>query len=127
MSLKNNINHFVDLIAWKKNHEAVLKIYKITKNFPKDELFGIVSQIRRAASSITANIAEGYGRFHTKDRIRFYYIARGSSTELQNHLILSHDLGYIDDKQFNELKMGIFEGYKIICGLIKSTELNFNK
>jgi four helix bundle protein len=125
MSLKNNINHFVDLIAWKKNHKVVLKIYKITKSFPKDELFGIISQIRRAASSITANIAEGYGRFHTKDRLRFYYISRGSSSELQNHLILAHDLGYIGDEQFNKLKMEIFEGYKIICGLIKSTESNY--
>jgi len=117
------INHFTHLIAWQKNHQLVLKIYKITKKFPKEELFGLVSQIRRAAASITANIAEGYGRFHSKDRIRFYLHARGSSTELQNHLILARDLNYITEAEFNELKADAFEGYKIICGLIKSTTI----
>jgi len=120
---KQNIHHFTDLIAWQKNHQIVLKIYKITKKFPKEETFGLISQIRRASASITANIAEGYGRFHSKDRIRFYLYARGSSTELQNHLILAHDLSYITEKEFNELKINIFEGYKIICGLIKSTTM----
>lgn len=80
--------------------------------------------MRRAAISIIANIAEGYGRFHSKDRIRFYLQARGSSTELQNHLIISKDLGYISEAEFNELKIISFEGYKIICGLIKSTANN---
>ncbi|MDD4333403.1 MAG: four helix bundle protein [Patescibacteria group bacterium] len=117
------IHHFTDLIAWQKNHELVLKIYKITKNFPKEELFGLISQMRRAASSITANIAEGYGRFHSKDRIRFYLQSRGSSAELQNHLILAHDLKYLNDQEFEELKIISFEGYKIICGLINSTAI----
>lgn len=116
-----NIHHFTHLIAWQKNHQLVLKIYKITKNFPKEEIFGLTSQIRRAASSITANIAEGYGRFHSKDRSRFYMQARGSSTEVQNHLILAHDLNYIIKDEFNSLKADAFEGYKIICGLIKAT------
>ena len=115
------IHHFTHLIAWQKNHQLVLKIYKITKKFPKEELFGLISQIRRAAASITANIAEGYGRVHFKDRMRFYLYARGSSTELQNHLILARDLNYITETEFNELKVDAFEGYKIICGLIKST------
>jgi four helix bundle protein len=119
-----NIDHFTHLIAWQKNHKNTLKIYKITKKFPKDELFGLISQIRRAAASVTANIAEGYGRFHTKDRIRFYLHARGSNTELQNHLILAYDLRYITEEEYNELKISIFEGYKIICGLIKSTTIN---
>ena len=120
--MPNSINHFTDLIAWKRNHDVVLKIYEITKEFPKEEIFGLVSQTRRAASSITSNIAEGYGRFHSKDRTRFYYIARGSSTELQNHLILAYDLGYISEEIYDELKKNIFEGYKILCGLIKSTD-----
>ncbi len=116
-----NIHHFTHLFAWQKNHKLVLKIYEITKKFPKEELFGLISQIRRATSSITANIAEGYGRFHSKDRIRFYLQARGSSAELQNHLILAYDLGYITEDEFNESKIIAFEGYKIICGLINST------
>ena len=117
-----SIHHFTHLIAWQKNHQVVLKIYQLTKKFPKEELFGLVSQIRRAAASITANIAEGYGRYHPKDRIRFYLMARGSNTELQNHIILAHDLGYITDNEFEPLKVQVFEGYKIICGLIKSTK-----
>lgn len=117
----SNINHFTHLIAWQKNHRVVLKIYKVSANFPKEEMFGITSQTRRSAASVTANIAEGYGRFHSKDRVRFYLQARGSNTELQNHLILSHDLGYLSDEDFDELKREVFEGYKIICGLIKST------
>ncbi len=118
-----NIHHFTHLIAWQKNHKNILKLYKLTKKFPKDELCGLISQIRRTASSITANIAEGYGRYHSKDRKRFYINARGSSTELQNHIILAYDLDYISEQEFNELKQEIFEGYKIICGLIKSTIL----
>jgi len=116
-----SIHHFTHLIAWQKNHQLVLKIYKITKKFPKEEIFGLTSQIRRAASSITANVAEGYGRFHSKDRIRFYLQSRGFSTEVQNHLILARDLNYITEDEFSSLKADAFEGYKIICGLIKAT------
>ena len=104
----SNIRHFTHLIAWQKAHKLVLKIYKLTKNFPKEELFGLVSQIRRAVVSITANIAEGYGRYHYKDKVRFYYQARGSNMEVQNLLILSHDLGYIDDQNYGELKMLVY-------------------
>ncbi len=115
------IHHFTDLYAWQKNHQLALLIYQITKHFPKDELFGLISQIRRAVISITSNIAERYGRYHLNDRIRFYIQARGSNTEVQNHIILARDLNYINEDEFNQLKMLSFEGYKIICGLIKTT------
>lgn len=115
---QTNIRHFTDLFAWQKNHRVVLEVYRLTKVFPRDEMFGLTSQLRRAASSITANIAEGFGRYTAPDKMRFYVQARGSSTELQNHIILAHDLGYITDDQFNKLKVSIFEGYKILCGLI---------
>ena len=118
----NKITHFTHLNAWKKNHHLVLKVYQITKKFPKEELFGSTSQIRRAASSITANIAEGYGRYHYNDKIRFYTIARGSSAEVQNYLIIAKDLEYISIEDFNDIKVISFEGYKLICGLIQSTE-----
>lgn len=117
----NKINHFTKLIAWQKNHEFFKAVYEITKTFPQDEKFGLISQLRRAASSITANIAEGYGRYHIKDKIRFYYQARGSSTECQNHIILAYELGFIDEKDYDLLKIKSFEGYKILCGLIKSS------
>ena len=116
------IRHFTDLNAWQKNHQLILEVYKLTKNFPKEEIFGLTNQLRRAASSITANIAEGYGRYHYNDKNRFYFIARGSSLEVQNHLLLARDLGYIKEQEFSLIKVLSFEGYKLICGLIKSLE-----
>jgi len=120
--MQNNIKHFTDLLAWQKNHQLVLEIYKITKKFPKDELFGLTSQIRRAVVSITSNIAEGFGRYYFKDKARFYIMARGSSTEVQNQLILAKDLGYINKDEFNKIKIISFEGYKLICGIISAME-----
>lgn len=119
---KSNIHHFSHLFAWQKNHQLVLNVYKITKDFPREEQFGLTQQIRRSASSITANVAEGYGRYHYKDKIRFYYNARGSNTETQNHLILAKDLGYLKEKDYQILKEKVFEGFKLISGLIKSTD-----
>lgn len=118
----NKITHFTHLFAWQKNHHLVLDVYRLTKKFPKVELFGLVSQIRRAVSSITANVAEGYGRYHYKDKIRFYTIARGSSAEVQNYLIIAKDLSYITESEFNQTKIISYEGYKLICGLIQSTD-----
>ena len=119
---KSAIGHFTELIVWQKNHKIILDVYVITKDFPKEEMFGLTNQIRRSASSVTANIAEGFGRYHAKDKSRFYIQARGSNTELQNHLILAYDLGYITRGEFNKLKIKIFEGYKLICGIIGSTK-----
>lgn len=108
--------------AWKVNHRLVLGIYRIIKDFPKDERFGIVDQLRRAVCSITANIAEGWGRFHYADRIKFYHQARGSNSEVQNFLLLSKDLGYIDLAEYNDLNKLAIEGFKVISGLIRSVE-----
>lgn len=116
------IKYFTDLDAWKVNHKLVLEIYKITRSFPKEEKYGIIDQIRRAASSITANIAEGWGRYHYGDRVKFYHQARGSSCEVQNYLILSKDLNYVNEEEFEKLRMLAFEGYKVINGLIRSVE-----
>ena len=116
------IQHFTDLDAWRINHEVVLEIYKATKKFPREERFGLIDQIRRAASSITANIAEAWGRFHFADKIRFYYQARGSSAEVQNFLILAYDLGYLTEKELQFLKEKIWQGFQVLNGLIRSTE-----
>ena len=115
----STIKDFTDLIAWQKNHQVVLLVYKLTRNFPKDELFGLTSQIRRSASSITANIAEGFGRYHYRDKARFYHMARGSNTETQNHLILARDLKYLTDDQYEDLTSRLIEGHRLINGLIK--------
>ncbi len=86
---------FEQLIVWQKAHLYVLAIYKITKQYPKEELFCLVNQMRRAAASITANIAEGYAKISSKDKLRFYNISQGSLEETRNFIILSKDLGYI--------------------------------
>ena len=86
---------FEQLIVWQKAHSYVLAIYKKTKQYPKEELFCLVNQMRRAAASITANIAEGYAKISSKDKLRFYNISQGSLEETRNFIILSKDLGYI--------------------------------
>ena len=120
--MSNRIENFYDLDAWKKGHRLVLEIYNITKDFPKDERFGIVSQIRRAAASITANIAEGFARYHFKDKVRFYYQARGSIAEIQNFLLLAKDLNFISVETCEKLGKKANNVRKLINGLIKSIE-----
>ena len=118
--MEGNIKNFYNLEAWQKAHQLVLDIYKITKGFPKEELFGVTNQIRRAVSSITANIAEGFERYHFKDKIKFYYQSRGSAAEVQNFLILAKDLNYIDDECFKNLMDKTTIAGQMINGLIRS-------
>ncbi|MFO7614761.1 MAG: four helix bundle protein [Bacteroidales bacterium] len=86
----------MDLSVWKKAHSFVIDIYLVTKSFPKDELYGLTSQLRRAAVSIPANIAEGFGRLSSAEKIRFYNISQASLNEVKYYLILSNDLNYAD-------------------------------
>ena len=92
-----------NLLVWGKAHEYTLEIYKITKQYPKDELFGIVSQLRRASSSVPANIVEGSARRTDKEFCQFLVQARGSLVETQYFLELSKDLGYLSEDYFNKL------------------------
>ena len=85
-----------------KAHELTKAIYKVTKKFPEDELFGLISQMRRCAVSVPANITEGYGRRTLADKLQFYYIARGSLNELEYYLDLSKDLGYLSAADYLE-------------------------
>lgn len=96
------IRKFQDLKVWVKSHELVLEIYKITKTFPEEERFGLISQVRRSASSISANICEGYKKSR-KDFLRFIDIAQGSLEETKYHIILSKDLGYLESQDFTRL------------------------
>lgn len=89
---------FEDLLVWKKAHQYVLGIYRITREFPREEMFGLVNQMRRASASITANIAEGFVRIGQKDKLHFYNISQGSLEETRNFVILSKDLGYISEE-----------------------------
>src|SRR3989338_1107552 len=119
---EETIKNFYDLNAWKQGHQLVVKIYKITESFSKEELFGIVSQLRRSASSITANIAEGFARYHFKDKIKFYYQARGSVAEVQNFLLLSRDLQLIDSITCVKLGKASKDVEQLINGLVRSIE-----
>ena len=120
--MKKEIKNFYDLDAWKQAHIIVVEVYRITENFPKEELYGIVSQLRRAVSSITANIAEGFARYHFEDKIRFYYQARGSAAEVQNFLLIARDLKIINDEICKKLGEKSKEVQKLINGLIRSIE-----
>lgn len=116
------INKFTDLEAWKEAHNLVLLIYKVTEGFPKAEIYGLTSQLRRAAVSIESCIAEGFCRYHYKDRLNFYYDARGSVGEVQSQTITAKDLKFISKEDFEKVftqaeKVGV-----ILGGLIRSTE-----
>lgn len=119
------IKSFHDLRVWKEAHQLVVAIYKITKNFPKEELFGLTNQIRRAAVSITSNISEGFGRETTKDRIHFYTISLGSLNETQNQLLIARDVGYLNNEHWNELEEKTIIVSKMLNGLIKTSRSYF--
>lgn len=116
---EGDIKNFYDLEAWKKGHELVLLVYKITESFPKQEMFGLVSQLRRAVVSITSNIAEGFSRRTTKEKIQFYYMSLGSLTETENQLIICRDLGYFASLEYLELNEKLKICQKLTFGLIK--------
>lgn len=120
--MNREIKNFYDLDAWKTGHLLVLEIYNITKNFPEEEKFGITSQIRRASASVTANIAEGFERYHFNDKIRFYLHARGSLAEVQNFLLLAKDLGLINLNICKNIGGKTNETRRLINGLIRSIE-----
>ena len=94
---------FRRLVVWQEAHSLTLEIYKMTSSFPKEEKFGITSQLRRASSSIGANIAEGSSRNTAKDQNLFYSIARSSLVEVDNFLELAHDLSYLNNAQYQKL------------------------
>lgn len=115
------IKSFTDLLAWQEGHKLVLEIYRITKKFPREEMFGLTNQIRRAIVSFTSNIAEGFSRHSYKEKSQFYSIALGSLTEVQNQLIIARDIGYITKEEFNKLAEQSIVISKITNGLIKKS------
>ena len=123
---KNKIINFTDLKAWKEAHALSLEIYKATKFFPKDELFGLTSQMRRSSVSITSNIAEGFSRQSYKEKCSFYYIALGSVTELQSQLLIAKDIKYLKKIKVEEIYHQTIKVHKILNGLIKSSKEKHN-
>lgn len=116
------IQSFTDLNSWKYAHQLVLEIYKITKTFPKEEQYSLVDQIRRAAISIVSNIAEGFSRQSYKEKVQFYSMAKGSLTEVQSQLLISRDLGYINNQIFDSLNELTITVHKLLTGLIISSK-----
>ncbi|KKP65773.1 MAG: S23 ribosomal protein [Candidatus Roizmanbacteria bacterium GW2011_GWC2_35_12] len=115
------IKSFVNLIAWKKSHQFVLDIYKITKKLLKNEKYSLVDQMRRAAVSITSNIAEGFYRRTANDKSHFYFTSLGSLAEIQNQLLIAKDLKYIEIFEFKVLAFKSIEIRKLLNGLMKSS------
>jgi four helix bundle protein len=116
------LKNYKELKVWQSSYQLCLEIYKTTKRFPKEETYGLTSQIRRSAVSVPSNIAEGYGRKSTLDYIRSLYIAYGSNCELETQILLSGDLNYIEAAKLGKLKDDIGEVERMLKALIKSLE-----
>ena len=116
---KTKIQNFTDLEAWKVAHKLVIGIYKLTQKYPHGEQFGIVNQMRRAAVSITSNIAEGFSRMSLKEKAQFYAIAKGSLTEIENQLIISRDIRYMSAEDFERIESEVRQTNRLITGLLK--------
>ena len=97
------MGNFKDLDVWVKAHALTLDIYAITKTFPREEIFGLTSQLRRASTSIAANLAEGCGRKSDPELRRFVHLARGSASELEYHLLLARDLKFLPEQDFKRM------------------------
>ena len=110
------------LDVWKLAHELVLKVYKITGNFPKTEQFGLTNQLRRSVASIPANIVEGQARQYKKEYIQFLYISKASAEETHYHLFLAKDLGYLSEEEYNLLQEICVRIKMMLYKLIRSIE-----
>ncbi|MDB5260125.1 MAG: four helix bundle protein [Candidatus Nomurabacteria bacterium] len=111
---------YKELSVWQKSYQLTLDIYSATKKFPKEELFGLVSQMRRSAVSIPSNVAEGNGRFGRKDHLQFIRIAYGSGSELETQLLLSRDLKYVSEEEFKKLNILLDEVMRMLNKLASS-------
>ena len=112
------MKNFRDLLVWQKAHKLTLEVYRATTHFPKEEMFGLTSQLRRATASIAANIAEGAGRSGQAEFARFLHIAAGSANEVEYHLLLAHDLNYLTEADYTRLLNDLIEIKKMLSSLI---------
>jgi four helix bundle protein len=113
------VKDFRELKVWQKAHELTLAVYQITANFPREELYGLTAQIRRAGSSIAANLAEGCGRNGDAELARFCSMAMGSASELEYHLLLAHDLKLIQTKDYDALDQRAVELKRMLTALLQ--------
>jgi len=119
---KTKITTFEDLVAWQESRELAKMVYVLTRNYPKDELYALTSQLRRAVVSVSSNIAEGFSRNTASDRTHFYTMARGSLTEVQSQLIISKDLDYISEDEYKNVRQKAITCHKLVTGLINATK-----
>jgi four helix bundle protein len=110
---------FKDLIVWRKAHGLTLDLYRVSRTFPREEQYGLTSQIRRSAASICANIAEGCGRGTARDFARFIQMALGSASELEYHLVLAADLGFISPAAHSQLEASLVAVKRMLSGLVR--------
>lgn len=115
---------FKNLTAWSRAHDLTLRVYGVTKSFPRDEAFGLTSQLRRACASIPANIAEGCGRSGDAELARFLTIASGSASEVEYHLLLAHDLNYLSRAEYEKLDAEINELKRMLRAFIHRLKAN---
>lgn len=113
-------NSFEDMPVWQKAMDLAVKIHGLTERLPRKEDFGLTAQMRDSALSISGNIAEGFGRKHSKDKLKFYYNARGSLAETKSHLIYGHKVDYFNKAEFDEYSTLIKEVWKELNSLISS-------
>ncbi len=120
--MAEKIRSFTDLNAWREAHALALDVYAATKGFPKEEIFVLVSQMRRCAISVPSNIAEGFSRNSAKDKMQFYAIALGSVTELQSQLMMARDMKYMTKLEFQKIAEKTVIVSKLINGLKKTAQ-----
>src|SRR5277367_1600417 len=113
---------FRDLIVWEKSHRLTLEIYGLTAKFPRFELYGLTSQIRRCSASVGANIAEGCGKRGNNEFQRYLQIASGSASELDYHLLLAHDLGFLEDADYRCMAGKLTEVRKMLTSLLQKVD-----
>ena len=113
------VKSYKDLIVWKKSKELAIDIYSVSQSFPKEEIFGITNQLRRAAVSISNNIAEGSGRQYKKDTLQFLFISNGSLNEVENIIQIAHELGFINEIKTMEILDKAEEIRRLLKGFIK--------
>jgi len=116
--MANDVRSYKDLVAWQKSMDLVTAVYRASQGFPKEEIFGLVSQTRRAAVSVPSNIAEGHARTSKKEFQYFLSNARGSLAELETQLTIAHQLAYIDKTEINQLLDRLGEVGRILNGLL---------
>lgn len=113
---------FKDLKVWSKAHELTVRVYELTRSFPREEMYGLTSQLRRSAGSIGANIAEGCGRRSDGEFTRFLQIARGSASEVEYHLLLARDLGFLAAQDYRELEQKIVEVERMLTSFVQKVQ-----